>query len=82
MLEVHFPVLDEPVLGEQGLDLDEIEETHSVLAWRDTCYSPRRGGGAQCSVYPWTKQKQGYPGFADYEAKPDRQIPVVILDPV
>lgn len=30
----------------------------------------------------WTKQKQGFPGFADYEAKTDRQIPVVILDPV
>jgi deazaflavin-dependent oxidoreductase (nitroreductase family) len=30
----------------------------------------------------WSKQKQAYPGFADYEAKTDRQIPVVILDPV
>jgi deazaflavin-dependent oxidoreductase (nitroreductase family) len=30
----------------------------------------------------WTKQKQDYPGFADYEAKTDRVIPVVILDPV
>ena len=29
----------------------------------------------------WTKQKQDYPGFADYEAKTDRQIPVVILEP-
>lgn len=29
----------------------------------------------------WSKQKQDYPGFADYEAKTDRQIPVVILDP-
>lgn len=29
----------------------------------------------------WTKQKQDYPGFADYEAKTDRVIPVVILDP-
>lgn len=30
----------------------------------------------------WRKQKQDYPGFADYEAKTDRAIPVVILDPV
>ncbi len=29
----------------------------------------------------WTKQKADYPGFADYEAKTDREIPVVILDP-
>lgn len=29
----------------------------------------------------WTKQKQDYPGFADYESKTDRTIPVVILDP-
>jgi hypothetical protein len=30
----------------------------------------------------WTKRKQAYPGFSGYEAKIDRQIPVVILDPV
>jgi deazaflavin-dependent oxidoreductase (nitroreductase family) len=29
----------------------------------------------------WTKQKQDYPGFADYEARTDREIPVVVLDP-
>ena len=29
----------------------------------------------------WTKQKQDYPGFAEYEAKTSREIPVVILDP-
>jgi deazaflavin-dependent oxidoreductase (nitroreductase family) len=29
----------------------------------------------------WNQQKQDYPGFADYEAKTDREIPVVILDP-
>jgi deazaflavin-dependent oxidoreductase (nitroreductase family) len=29
----------------------------------------------------WAKQKQDYPGFADYEAKTDRHIPVVVLDP-
>ena len=28
----------------------------------------------------WTKQKQDYPGFAEYEAKTSRQIPVVILE--
>ncbi len=30
----------------------------------------------------WSAQKQEYPGFADYERKTDRQIPVVILEPV
>jgi deazaflavin-dependent oxidoreductase (nitroreductase family) len=28
----------------------------------------------------WEKQKQLMPGFADYEAKTDRVIPVVVLD--
>ena len=30
----------------------------------------------------WSLQKQLYPGFADYEAKAGRQIPVVVLEPV
>jgi deazaflavin-dependent oxidoreductase (nitroreductase family) len=30
----------------------------------------------------WTAQKTEYPGFADYETKTNRQIPVVILEPV
>lgn len=29
----------------------------------------------------WVTQKQRYPGFADYEAKTERTIPVVLLDP-
>lgn len=29
----------------------------------------------------WTKQKQDFPGFAEYEAKTTRLIPVVVLDP-
>jgi deazaflavin-dependent oxidoreductase (nitroreductase family) len=29
----------------------------------------------------WTKQKQVMPGFAEYEQKTDRVIPVVILEP-
>jgi deazaflavin-dependent oxidoreductase (nitroreductase family) len=29
----------------------------------------------------WTAQKSAYPGFADYEQKTTRQIPVVILEP-
>jgi deazaflavin-dependent oxidoreductase (nitroreductase family) len=28
----------------------------------------------------WTKQKQLMPGFADYEKKTSRQIPVIVLD--
>jgi deazaflavin-dependent oxidoreductase (nitroreductase family) len=30
----------------------------------------------------WTAWKQANPGFADYEAKTSRQIPVIILEPV
>ena len=30
----------------------------------------------------WAIQKQRYPGFADYEARTTRRIPVVILEPV
>jgi deazaflavin-dependent oxidoreductase (nitroreductase family) len=29
----------------------------------------------------WTRQKQEQPGFAEYEQKTNRQIPVVILEP-
>ena len=29
----------------------------------------------------WSRQKELYPGFADYEAKTTRQIPVVVLEP-
>lgn len=28
----------------------------------------------------WEQQKKDYPGFADYEAKTDRTIPVVLLE--
>jgi len=30
----------------------------------------------------WSAQKAAYPGFAEYEAKTDREIPVVLLEPV
>jgi deazaflavin-dependent oxidoreductase (nitroreductase family) len=30
----------------------------------------------------WTRQKADYPGFAGYEARTDREIPVVVLEPV
>jgi deazaflavin-dependent oxidoreductase (nitroreductase family) len=29
----------------------------------------------------WSAQKAAYPGFADYERKTTRQIPVVVLEP-
>ena len=37
--------------------------------------------GAEREVI-WTTQKARYPGFADYERRTDREIPVVILEPV
>jgi deazaflavin-dependent oxidoreductase (nitroreductase family) len=30
----------------------------------------------------WEKQKRDMPGFADYEKRTERQIPVIILEPV
>lgn len=30
----------------------------------------------------WDKQKRDFPGFADYESRTDRIIPVVVLDPL
>ena len=30
----------------------------------------------------WAAQKADYPGFADYERKTSRQIPVIVLEPV
>jgi deazaflavin-dependent oxidoreductase (nitroreductase family) len=30
----------------------------------------------------WEKQKQDMPGFADYEKKTDREIPVIVIEPV
>jgi hypothetical protein len=29
----------------------------------------------------WSAQKKDYPGFAEYETKTTRQIPVIILEP-
>jgi len=29
----------------------------------------------------WARQKQDHPGFADYETRTTRQIPVIVLDP-
>ena len=30
----------------------------------------------------WSAQKAAYPGFAEYERKTSRQIPVIVLQPV
>ncbi len=30
----------------------------------------------------WEKQKTDYPNFAEYEASTDREIPVIVLEPV
>ena len=43
--------------------------------------TPRVTDGAEREKY-WSKQKQDYPGFADYEQKTTREIPVVVLERV
>jgi deazaflavin-dependent oxidoreductase (nitroreductase family) len=30
----------------------------------------------------WTTQKERYPGFAEYEQKTTREIPVILLEPL
>jgi deazaflavin-dependent oxidoreductase (nitroreductase family) len=40
----------------------------------------RVAGGAEREPI-WAAQKDDYPGFAEYEEKTSRQIPVVILEP-
>jgi deazaflavin-dependent oxidoreductase (nitroreductase family) len=40
-----------------------------------------RVAGPQERESIWTAQKTDFPGFADYETKTTRQIPVVILEP-
>ena len=44
-------------------------------------FRARTANGAERETI-WAKQKKDYPGFAGYEAKTSREIPVVILDPV
>ena len=40
-----------------------------------------RVAGSDARESIWAAQKADYPGFAEYEAKTTRQIPVVILEP-
>ena len=47
----------------------------------DTRELTARVADAQTREAIWTEQKRRYPGFADYEQKTTRQIPVVILEP-
>jgi deazaflavin-dependent oxidoreductase (nitroreductase family) len=48
-------------------------ETHEVVA--------RVAEGAERDRI-WTRQKELMPGFADYEGRTPREIPVVVLEPV
>ena len=48
----------------------------------DTRELTARVPDAQTREAIWADQKRRYPGFADYEQKTTRQIPVVILEPV
>jgi deazaflavin-dependent oxidoreductase (nitroreductase family) len=43
-------------------------------------FRARRASGEERARI-WDKQKQQYPGFADYETQTNREIPVVILEP-
>ena len=43
-------------------------------------FQTRTAAGAERTAI-WERQKVSYPGFADYEVRTEREIPVVILDP-
>jgi deazaflavin-dependent oxidoreductase (nitroreductase family) len=47
----------------------------------ETVAATARVAGPQERDRIWTAQKEAYPGFADYESKTTRQIPVIILQP-
>jgi deazaflavin-dependent oxidoreductase (nitroreductase family) len=47
----------------------------------ETVAATARVAGPQERDRIWTAQKEAYPGFADYEKKTTRQIPVIILQP-
>jgi deazaflavin-dependent oxidoreductase (nitroreductase family) len=40
-----------------------------------------RVAGAEERHRLWEEQKRRYPGFAEYETRTDRQIPVIVLEP-
>jgi deazaflavin-dependent oxidoreductase (nitroreductase family) len=48
----------------------------------DTCEAVARIADEDERARLWAAQKNDWPGFADYEKRTDRQIPVVILEPV
>jgi deazaflavin-dependent oxidoreductase (nitroreductase family) len=48
----------------------------------DTVQVTARVAGPEEREPIWTQQKKDQPGFAEYEHKTTRQIPVVILEPV
>ncbi len=51
-----------------------------MQCWRAQLTAPNRFDREREQI--WAPHKQDNPGFADYERKTTRQIPVVILDPV
>jgi deazaflavin-dependent oxidoreductase (nitroreductase family) len=56
-------------------------EVTAEIGTRTRQYHARTASGDERTRI-WTKQKHDYPGFAGYEAKTDREIPVVVLEPV
>jgi deazaflavin-dependent oxidoreductase (nitroreductase family) len=56
-------------------------EVTAEIGTETRCFQARTATAGQRDPI-WSKQKLDYPGFAGYEAKTDRKIPVVILDPV
>ena len=63
----------------RGVSLDIKKGERHALIDADE-HQPTDSGDERETI--WSKQKKDYPGFADYEAKTSREIPVVILDPV
>lgn len=56
-------------------------ETRAEVGTETRSFRARTAAGAERERI-WAKQKGDFPGFAGYESQTDREIPVVILDPL
>jgi deazaflavin-dependent oxidoreductase (nitroreductase family) len=79
---------DVAIFASKGGAPDNPDWFHNIVAnpevtveiGTDTVPMRARVAGSDEREPIWSRQKQVMPGFAEYEAKTDRQIPVVVLE--
>ena len=86
---VYQPVGDDvAIFASKGGAPDNPDWFHNIVAnpevtveiGTDTVPMRARVAGSDEREPIWSRQKEVMPGFAEYEAKTDRQIPVVVLE--